>query len=468
MHKPGIIAKQIHTRLKCTLPFFNLVILLLTGIKIPAQPFNNKMDEMLPLVAGVKITASPAGPVCAGTAVTFTAQAINATITPPYQWKKNGIITGTNSSTYTASDLLSSDIITCTMYSGGNLNLPVISNPVQLRVNPSPAIPAITTNGPAVFCQWTYNNMNYLKLSTVATGVTYQWLKNNSPTGFTGNSFTLYPGSTTISQPVTYNVVLKVTANGCSANSAIIPVTVLPNPSSSIIASGPTSFCQGTGSVTLSSSVPAVAYEWRYGSTLVVGTGPTYTVTTELQTGLYKLYITASNGCKTHLINATSSSIDIDVYYGSKPVIWKNNNKLEVYKNNMAVLSGNRKWYDYYGNLVGTAFYLFPASPGYYKVQVSNPNCTTLFSDYILYQPIPEKYSLYPSLITNTLHLTSNSLTNAIKVTITNNAGIVMLQNHNFTAMTTLNTSAYPSGIYTIQFTNLNTGVVDTKNFIRQ
>ena len=69
------------------------------------------------LPASVSIAASPAGAICYGTSVTFTATPTNGGTTPIYQWKLNGANVGTNSATYTNATLLNSDVVTCVMTS---------------------------------------------------------------------------------------------------------------------------------------------------------------------------------------------------------------------------------------------------------------------------------------------------------------------------------------------------------------
>ena len=89
------------------------------------------------LPVSVSAIPTPAGAICAGTPVTFTASPTNGGTTPVYQWKKNGINVGANQTTYTDATLNNNDIITCVMTSNfscatGN---PAISVPITMTVN---------------------------------------------------------------------------------------------------------------------------------------------------------------------------------------------------------------------------------------------------------------------------------------------------------------------------------------------
>lgn len=417
-----------------------------------------KINPGLFFIPGVKITASPGSEICQGTAITFKAVPINQSITAPYRWRKNGVIINGNTSTISDNNFSNGDIITCTMYSGGNLALPVISNSIELTIKPAPAVPVISANGPTTFCKY----FGIVNLSTSLSGVSYTWLNNGSNYWQPTNA----PSIDVANLSGVHNISLKVTKNGCSSYSNIIPVTILDHPPpATIITSGPLSFCEGASSVTLSTNTSAIAYEWKYGSS-VVGTSLTYTIDKQNQTGPYSLTITGANGCKS--TPSGNQQIFVNVYYGKKPIIWKTGNKLEVHKDNMNQLSGSRKWQNYYGNIIGTAYYLYPTNPGYYKVQVSNAGCITPYSDFTLYQQVAEKYSVYPSIATSSVSIVSNSLINSISATITNTAGASMTSNLTFVAMTSANISSYPPGNYTIKLTDMSTGAVESKTFIKQ
>jgi hypothetical protein len=121
-----------------------------------------------------------------------------------------------------------------------------VSDPVSIQVNPIPAKPTISPNGPLSFCQGG---------SVVLTA--------SSPTGNKWNS-----GQTSQSITVTQSgsFVDTVIINGCKNNSDPVVVTINPLPPiPTINPSGNTTFCQG-GSVTLTSSA-ASGNRWSTGQT---------------------------------------------------------------------------------------------------------------------------------------------------------------------------------------------------------
>jgi hypothetical protein len=87
--------------------------------------------------------------VCAGTSVTFNSIITNGGPAPVYQWKKNGVNVGTNSTSYTDITLNNGDIVSCVLTSNSVCaTVPTAtSNGVTMIINPiAPPSIAITTS----------------------------------------------------------------------------------------------------------------------------------------------------------------------------------------------------------------------------------------------------------------------------------------------------------------------------------
>jgi len=152
-----------------------------------------------------------------------------------------------------------------------------------VTVNALPATPTITAGGPTTFCEGGSVNL------TSSAGSTYLW-----STGAT-------TASINISTSGSYTV--RVTnANGCqSALSAATTVTVNALPAApTIIAGGPTTFCEG-GSVNLTSSA---------GSTYLWSTGAATASINVSTSGSYTVQVTNANGCQSAPSAATAVTVN--------------------------------------------------------------------------------------------------------------------------------------------------------------
>jgi hypothetical protein len=131
----------------------------------------------------VGISASVASPICAGTAVAFTAIPTNEGANPSYQWtKNNGTITGATTATYTDNDLNNNDVVACTLISSATCAVPanITSNGITMTVNPL-VIPAvsITADPGNAICAGTPVTFT----ATTANGGTtpaYSWTDNGA------------------------------------------------------------------------------------------------------------------------------------------------------------------------------------------------------------------------------------------------------------------------------------------------
>jgi gliding motility-associated-like protein len=186
----------------------------------------------------------------------------------------NGLVTGENAGTVT---------LTYTFTNANGCTSAVSTN---FTVNALPTA-AITANGTTTFCQG--GNVTL----TASTGTSYLWSNGATTASIVTNTSGNY-------------VVTVTNANGCSAVSIPMMVTVNPLPVAAITANGPTTFCQG-GNVTLVAST-GTSYAWSNGAitqSITVSTAGTYSVT-----------VTNSDGC-----SATSASTTVTVNALPTPTI---------------------------------------------------------------------------------------------------------------------------------------------------
>ncbi|MGO4773864.1 beta strand repeat-containing protein, partial [Flavobacterium sp. W22_SRS_FK3] len=177
------------------------------------------------LLAIVSISASPAGAICSGTNVTFTATATNGG-SPAYQWKVNGVDAGTNSSTFATTTLANSDVVTVVMTSNATPCLtgsPATSNSLTMTVNPTPTAPTVGTTT-HISCT---ANTGSVVLGNLPTG---NWTINQTGSATASYSNTIAnTTSTTISGLAAGSYTFTVTnASGCPSP-ASTTVTILDN-----------------------------------------------------------------------------------------------------------------------------------------------------------------------------------------------------------------------------------------------
>lgn len=125
-------------------------------------------------------------------------------------------------------------------------------------------------------------------LTSEYSGDLVQWTRNGAN----------IPGATTSTYTATQKgAYAVVTSNDCaSATSPPVNVIVNKNPSASITAGGPTTFCAGGNVLLTVTAVAGSTYQWFKGASAIPGaTSLTYTATT---TGNYKCRVTkTATGC---------------------------------------------------------------------------------------------------------------------------------------------------------------------------
>ncbi len=219
-------------------------------------------------IAAPTITAGGPTTFCAGGSVTLTSSAGTS-----YLWS-------TGATTRSINVTMSGIYTVRVTNSGGCQNT---SAATVVTVNPLPATPTITANGPTTFC--TGGSV----ILTSSAGTSYLW-SNGATTS-----------SITVTMAGSYTV--KVTnASGCQSTASvatIITVNSLPS-APTITAGGPRTFCSG-GSVTLTSSA---------GSTYLWSNGATTPVINVTSSGTYTVRVTNTNGCQSVPSAATTVTVN--------------------------------------------------------------------------------------------------------------------------------------------------------------
>jgi len=237
------------------------------------------------LVPSVSINAS-ANNTCSGTGIVFTAVPVNGGTTPVYQWKKNGINTGTNVSTYTDNALNNGDIITCVLTSNEVCKTTATAQSNSIVMNIIPLVtPVITINASkTTACAGTAVTFT---ATVTGGGVSpiYQWKKNGINIG---SHTSVYQDNNLKSGDI---VSCALTSNSncvavATVNSNPVSVTVLNAPAVNLDKA--TALC--TGNSKLLDAGNYISWLWNDGSTsrsLTVNKPGTYSVT-----------VTDLNGCK--------------------------------------------------------------------------------------------------------------------------------------------------------------------------
>lgn len=241
----------------------------ITGIWKFQVIYNGQTYERLFDVNGITtISASGNTNFCAGDSVILQAPVSQYGFN--YQWKINGTdINGATSSSYKVS---ASGTYSCVVTTINGCS--TTSNSIGVTVSTPTA--TITPNGATTFCQ------GGSVILTANSGNSYLWSN-----GATSQSIT-------VSATGNYSVIVT-NASGCSATSAITPVTVNPLPSATITPQGATTFCSGDSVILAANTGTGLTYQWKKGANLISGAASNnYTATGG---GTYKVIVTNSSGC---------------------------------------------------------------------------------------------------------------------------------------------------------------------------
>ncbi len=228
----------------------------------------------------ISISSDNGSTICAATPTTFTASQTNGGNSPSYQWKINGVNTGSNSANYTSNSLTNNDVISCVLTSNNSCasEATATSNSITMVVN--------SINTPSISIASNIGNSICTGVNTTFTATTnfggntptYQWKVNGSNIG--NNSATFSSTSLANNDAITCDLTSNatcLTSSTATSNSITLTVNSLPNPS----ISGTTSICAGN-TTTLDAGAGYVSYLWSNGAetqTISTGVAGNYSVT---------------------------------------------------------------------------------------------------------------------------------------------------------------------------------------------
>jgi gliding motility-associated-like protein len=160
-----------------------------------------------PTLSPTATITSSATNICAGTLVTFNATAINAGVSPTYQWLLNSQKVGTNSPTYSGSSFANNDAISCIVSANGPCAGGFdVSNIIVLHVS-APVTPTFNTIGP--LCQ---NSTPPALPSTSKEGIAGTWNPASINTATLGAvAYTFTPSAGSCATTATISIVIAGT-----------------------------------------------------------------------------------------------------------------------------------------------------------------------------------------------------------------------------------------------------------------
>ena len=261
-----------------------------TGSPVTSNSMN--IHIQLSAQATVSISASSTT-ICAGTLVTFTATPGNGGNSPVYAWQVNGNAVGSNSSTYTSSNLQNSDAVSCSMTSSASCvsNPNVVSNTETMQVNPLP----IADAGATVYMPT--SSSSTIGGNPSANGGTAPYTYLWSPATWLNSTVTSNPLVSGITTNTLYTLVVT-DSKGCTATDTVGVYLINCNLSAPTVQ---LNLCD-----LAAQNLPAVAYQWYLQGSMITGaTTRFYSVS---QSGYYFVKVNDTAGC-------TAQSPDVFVNY---------------------------------------------------------------------------------------------------------------------------------------------------------
>ena len=253
--------------------------------------------------------------ICAGEAIDFTANTTGEGSNPTYQWLVDGTNVGTNTSTFSTSNLTDAQVVTCLVTSSSTcVTTPnATSNEIVINIS-APVTPQVTIQADqTTICVG--ETVSFTASGTdLGSNPQFEWFVDGVTTGLNNTNFT--PNFLTNGQAVTCQVTSSetcVTSNVAMSSAISIEVNSSTTPTLNIT-SDATSICHG-GSITFTASGDYLGqnpqYDWLINGTTTGNTTATFVADfTNEQT--ITCIVTTTDNCA-GLLTATSNDIDITI-----------------------------------------------------------------------------------------------------------------------------------------------------------
>jgi len=357
-----------------------------------------------PLPIKPTITSKGSTTFCSGKSDTLTTSSKGAS---SFQWYKNGaVISGATDSIYVATDSGYYKVIGVSSLGCNSL----VSDSVQIKVNPTPIKPTITSKGSTTFC----NGKSDTLTASSKGASSFQWYKNGIV--ISGATDSIY-----VATDSGYYKVIGVSSLSCnSLVSDSIQINVNPTPIKPTITSkGSTTFCSGKSDTLTASSKGASSFQW-YKNGIVIS-GATDSVYVATDSGYYKVIGVSSLSCN----SSVSDSVQIKINPTPiKPTITSKGSTTFCSGKSDTLTASSKgassfQWYKNGAVISGSTDSIYVATDsGYYKViGISSLSCNSLVSDSIQIKvnPTPIKPTIKSSGSTTFCSSKSDTLTASSK-----------------------------------------------------
>jgi uncharacterized protein (TIGR02145 family) len=243
---------------------------------VNAEPVTMVVNPVTPASVSIAATANP---VCAGTMVTFLAIPVNGGSAPVFEWKVNGVTTGSNSSLFSFVPQ-NNDQVTCNMIS--NEICPgiatVTSNTLVMGVNPLLPVSVNITGSELSVCAGTQVTLSATAVNS-GTNPVYNWKINGVSAAVNAPSYTYTPNNGDSVLCVLSSNALCAVGSPATSNSIILTVNQPVSVSVSVSASSSNN-CTGTP-VTMHADVinggSNPSYQWTVNNSNIGSNSPDFT-----------------------------------------------------------------------------------------------------------------------------------------------------------------------------------------------